>query len=141
MHRLIHPNYTINVNEVGGDTRQKGDGHIGGLKFITSPLKKLTTRTADNNNNFIVMCSTYYNGKPVICLIVVIFVQKKLEHEIGIYVFVYIVETKTILMIIKNIGPRNRFPGESNCEFRGKEVPCMLYCRKKEGFTSEIITD
>ena len=44
-------------------------------------------------------------------------------------------------MIIKNIGPRNRFPGESNCEFRGKEVPCMLYWRKKEGFTSEIITD
>ena len=40
MHRLIHPKFTIHVNEVGGDTRQKGDGHIGGLKFITSPLKK-----------------------------------------------------------------------------------------------------
>ena len=87
------------------------------------------------------MCSIYYNGKPVICLIVVIFVQKKSEHEIGIYVFVYIVETKTILIIIKNIGPRNRFPGESNCEFRGKEAPCMLYWSKNEGFMSEIITD
>ena len=97
MHRLIHPKFTIHVNEVGGDTRQKGDGHIGGVNFITSPLKKLTTRTADNNNNFTVMCSTYYNGKPVICLIVVIFVQKKSEHEIGIYVFVYIVETKNYL--------------------------------------------
>ena len=34
MHRLINPNYTIHVNEVGGNPRQKGGGHIGVVKFI-----------------------------------------------------------------------------------------------------------
>ena len=33
MYSLIHPNYTLHANEVGVNTVQKSDGHIGGMKF------------------------------------------------------------------------------------------------------------
>mmetsp|Transcript_15650 Transcript_15650/g.28451 ORF Transcript_15650/g.28451 Transcript_15650/m.28451 type:complete len:158 (+) Transcript_15650:1051-1524(+) len=64
-HRIIHPDYTLHADEVGGDTSQKGDGHVGGVKFLTAPDTIPTTGTADNDNHFTTMCFTAGNGKHV----------------------------------------------------------------------------
>ena len=55
MHHLIQPDYTLQSDEVGGNTNQEGDDHICGMKFMTALDKIPTTGTADINNQFTVM--------------------------------------------------------------------------------------
>jgi len=141
-HRIIHPDYTLHADEVGGDTSQKGDGHVGGVKFLTAPDTIPTTGTADNDNHFTTMCFTAGNGKPVMCVVIMTGVQQKTEHEIGIDILADMVGTiDDPDYYDNNIGPGKRFPGGPTCEFRGKKVPCMVRWSKKGGITSEILTD
>ena len=70
MHRLIHPDYTLHVNEYGCNTSQKIYSHIRGMGFLTALGTIPATVTSDNGNHFIIVCYADGNGKPVICLII-----------------------------------------------------------------------
>eukprot|EP00978_Attheya_sp_CCMP212_P026409 scaffold86813_cov51-Attheya_sp.AAC.1 len=141
-HRLIHPDYTLHVDEVGGDTSQKGDDHDGGVKFLTAPDTIPTTGTADNANHFTTMCFAAGDGKPVMCVVIMTGVQQKTVHEIGIDMLADCEGTVDDPDYYENnIGPGKRFPGGPTCEFRGKTVPCMICWSKKGGVTSEILAD
>ena len=89
MHLLIHPDYTVHTDELGGDTSRKGGDHIGGMNFITSTNKIPKTVTARNNNHFTVMFFTAGNGKPVMCIFVIIDVRNNRTRDINISVCGY----------------------------------------------------
>jgi hypothetical protein len=46
------------ADEVGGDTSQKGDGHVGGVKFLCAPGIVPSFGTSKNSNHFTTMCFT-----------------------------------------------------------------------------------
>eukprot|EP00978_Attheya_sp_CCMP212_P006142 scaffold13838_cov51-Attheya_sp.AAC.1 len=142
-HELIHPSYVqIMADEVGGDTSQKGDGHVGGVKFLCASGTVPSTGTSKNSNHFTTMCFTSGNGKPVMCLVIMTGVQQTTRHELGIDIFAEVVGTENDPDYHKNnIGPGKRFQGGPTCEFRGKTIPCMVRWSKKGGMTSEILTD
>ena len=42
IHKLIHPDYCIVMDEVGGNIHMKGDGHIGGEKYLIQRCNSTT---------------------------------------------------------------------------------------------------
>jgi hypothetical protein len=67
---LTYPDYVPFVYEVGNNTNQKKDGHIGGGKYLcergTTPKQVCTTKDA----HFMVLGFTSANGQPVMCVII-----------------------------------------------------------------------
>ena len=91
MQCLIHSNFNIHDNEVGGDKIQKVDGNTGGVKIRIEMYTIPTKVTANNDNKSSVMLFRDENGKPVMSIIIMKVVQQKTDHEIGIYMFLYMV--------------------------------------------------
>ena len=128
------------VDEVGGNTNQKGDGNVGGELQLceagNTPQQKINTK----DKHYTVLGLTALTGEPVMCI--VIFAGNK-EHAI--------VETGLDLsaptigspndadFVEKNSGKGKRFPGGPTCQFKGKTIPCLCRWSKKGSITAEIL--
>ena len=64
-HDITDPDMIIVMDEVGGNTSQKGDGHLGGELMLCetgkSPQRKVNTK----NKHYTVLGLTTLSGKPV----------------------------------------------------------------------------
>ncbi len=83
-YHLTHPENCLVVDEVGSDTSQKGDGHIGGAKYYCGRGWIPQNQASSNDKHFTVLGFTALNGKPVMCLVVIAGVHEKFEVECGI---------------------------------------------------------
>ena len=125
-HKITRPDMCLVVDEVGGNTNQKGDGNVGGeLQLCESgktPQQKINTK----DKHYTLLGLTALTGEPVMCI--VIFAGTK-EHAI--------VESGLDLsaptfgspsdpdFFEKNSGKGKRFPGGPTCKFKGKQIPCL----------------
>jgi hypothetical protein len=137
---LTHPNYVLFVDEVGNNTNQKKDGHIGGAKYLcergTTPKQICSTKDA----HFTVMGFTSANGEPVMCVIIFEGEQVKLEWSTGIDVQkISIGERHDPEYFEANSGPGMLLPSGPVCNFRGKNIPCQCYATTNGSITSEIL--
>ena len=72
---ITHPDYVLVLDEVGGNTSQKGDDEVGGELLIcetgTTPQRKINTKS----KHYTCLGLTSLSGEPVMCCI--IFAGKK----------------------------------------------------------------
>ena len=141
-HDITLPEMVVVVDEVGGNTNQKGDGHIGGELMMCEPGKTAQRKINTKDKHYTILTPTALNGEPVMCCI--IFTGKKSTTliETGLDL-----NAETIGNVsdddffVKNSGPGKRFSGGSTCTFRNKKVPCFCAWSPKGGITSDILTD
>ena len=141
-HSIEHPNYCLVVDEVGSNLSQKGDGHVGGQKYVCARGTIPQVKVQHSERHFTLLGFTALSGEPVLCLIIISGVREHLNIETGID------PTKPILgdvndetFIDQNFGPGKLFPGGPTCKFGGKEIPCMVRWSPKGGITSQILAD
>ena len=141
-HNLTHPEMCIVMDEVGGNTSQKGDGHIGGELLVCGkgmiPQKKINTK----DKHFTLLGLTSLAGDPVMCVIIFAGLREQAVIETGMDVFAQQEgEVSDDDFFVKNSGSGKRFPGGPTCTFQGKEVACLTRWSPKGSITSDILID
>ena len=141
-HDVTDPDYVICMDEVGGNTSQKGDGHLGGELMLCetgkSPQRKVNTK----NKHYTVLGLTTLSGKPVMCCIIFAGLRENALCETGLDLTAEIIgETSDDDFLEKNTGKGKAFPGGPTCHFNGKVVPCFCRWSEKGSITTEILRD
>ena len=141
-HTLDHPELCIVVDEVGSNLSQKGDGHVGGQKYVCARGAIPQIKVQHSERHFTLLGFTALSGEPLLCLIIISGVREQLNIETGID------PTKSVMgdvndedFVDKNFGPGKIFPGGPTCSFGGQEIPCMVRWSPKGGITSQILAD
>ena len=141
-HDILHPDYIICMDEVGGNTSQKGDGHIGGELMLcetgTSPQRKINTK----DKHYTVLGLTTLSGKAVMCCVIFAGVNENPLCETGFDWEAEIIgKTTDTDFVKKNTGKGKLFPGGPVCDFQGKKIPCFCRWSPKGSITTEILRD
>ena len=71
-HDLIRPEMCIVMDEVGGNTSQKGDGNKGGEKFIVPKGMIPQLKANAQDKHFTLLGLTTLGGDPVMCVIILL---------------------------------------------------------------------
>ena len=139
-HELIHPEYCIVGDEVGGNLNMSGDGHVGGQKLLCAtdsvPQKKVST----NDRHFTVLPLTLLTGEPLMCILVLSGKRENALTEMGINSEADVIGQELSLNFVdRNSGEGKLFPGGPTCHVNGKTIPCFVRWSEKGGITSEIL--
>ena len=141
-HTLDHPDMCLVVDEVGSNLSQKGDGHVGGQKFVCAKGTIPQVKVQHSERHFTLLGFTALSGEPVLCLIVISGVRQHLNIETGIDPSKPVTgNVRDKEFIDKNFGPGKLFPGGPICHFRGKDIPCLVRWSPKGSITSQILAD
>jgi len=140
--KITHPELCIVGDEVGGNTSQKGDGHVGGKRFVGPKHCVSQLKSSKKDKKFTVVGLTALTGEPVMCVIIIEGTTRQVEVELGIdYSAPWTGSAEDNDFIEQNTGHGKRFPGGPTCRFRGKEVPCFVRFNQSGGMSGEILLD
>ena len=70
-HDLIHPDWCIVDDEVGGNILMKGDGHVGGRLYLTANGKTASRKASKADRRLTLIGLTSLNGQPVMCIVII----------------------------------------------------------------------
>ena len=136
--KLIHPEYLLFGDEVGTDTAQDKDGHIGGQTYLSVGDRQINLESSKATNRFTVIGLTAATGDPVMCIVIIAGKELTLHDALG-----YDHQAESAfdpnIPFEDNIGPGKAFPNLPSCEFRGKTVPGFLAMTPKGSITSDIL--
>ena len=139
---LKYPEMAFVMDEVGGGTSQKGDGHIGGKLRVCGKGMEVRQKINTKEKRWTLLGLTSLNGEPVMCIIIFAGIREQAIYETGIDIFCKQEgEVSDKFYFINNSGPGKRFPGGPTCSFRGKEIPCLTRWSPKGSITSQILID
>ena len=141
-HDLIHPDWCIVGDEVGGNISMKGDGHAGGRLYLAAKGRVAYRKYCKADRKFTLIGLTSLTGQPVMCIVIIQGTIHNRAAEIGIDVTVQPNGNPTDAdFFMKNSGPGKYFPGGPVCHFRGKEIPPLVQWSESGSITSEILAD
>ena len=141
-HDLIHPEMCIVMDEVGGNTSQKGDGNNGGELHVCAKDMVPQQKASTKDKHFTLLGLTALNGDPVMCVVIFAGKRETKLYECGMDLFAEKVgDVSDDNFFENNSGHGKRFPGGPTCEFQGKTVPCFTRFSPKGSITSEILRD
>ena len=72
------------ADEVGGNSSQKGDGHIGGTKYVVPKGCEAQIKSSNKDKHFTVLGLTACTGEPVMCVIIFAGEKRDIQVEMGI---------------------------------------------------------
>ena len=141
-HDIIHPEYVLVMDEVGGNTSQKGDGHVGGELMVCeagkTPQRKINTRS----KHYTLLPITALNGEPVMCVIIFTGKKENALCETGLDLSAeFIGDPDDVDFFEKNSGEGRAFTGGPKCHFRGKDIACLCRWTENGSVTAEILRD
>ena len=153
-HRIKHPDMCIVGDEVGGNTSQKGDGHIGGTLHLCERNFTPQSKTSNKDKRFTLMGLTTLTGKPLMCCVIFKGVKCCIETETGIDFTVPVnSDSNTQQDQFKDnledelasfeplTGKGKLLPGGPTCMFKGKVVPCFIRWSESGGMSSIILKE
>ena len=121
-HDLIRPEICIVMDEVGGNTSQKGDGNKGGEQFIVPKGMIPQLKANAQDKHFTLLGLTTLGGDPVMCVIIFAGTIENKLWETGIDIFANTEgEVGDDDFFENNSGPGKRFPRGPTCIFKAKK--------------------
>jgi hypothetical protein len=139
-HLLLRPDYVVFVDEVGCNTSQEGDGARGGERKIVSRGTVAKESATTNSNHFTVLGFTAATGEAIMCAIIASGKTMKPEVVTGLDLFATKIGHETDDdFILNNTGPGKLYPNGPTCQFKGKEVPCVVCNTENGSITSELL--
>ena len=141
-HMILRSDMMLCGDEVGADTSQKGDGAIGGEKFVcatgTTPKEKCSTKS----KHWTLLPITCFDGSPVMCVVIFAGLRNVPLHATGMDQFADVEGNAAEEDFFdKNSGPGKLYPGGPTCLFKGVEVPCMCRWTPKGSIDGSILLD
>lgn len=82
-HDITHPDYIIVMDEVGGNTSQKGDGYVGGKLMLCETRKTPQQKINTKNKHYTLLGLTALSGKPIMCCVIFSGVNDNVLCETG----------------------------------------------------------
>ena len=141
-HRLSHPDHCVVLDEVGGNINMKGDGHIGGEKYLCEPGVIPQQKASRADKHFTLLGLTLLTGEPLMCVVIFAGLRRNPQYEMGVDPRVEPVgNIDDEDYVLKNMGKGKLFPGGPSCTYRGKHIPCMCAWSPKGSMTSDILRD
>ena len=141
-HTITYPDMCLVVDEVGSNLSQKGDGHIGGQMYMCERGAIPQVKVQHKEKHFTLLGFTSLSGRPVLCLVIIQGVVEQLNVETGIDISAEPHGTPDDTDFFdNNFGPGKLYPGGPTCNFKGKEIPCMVRWSPKGGITSVILAE
>jgi hypothetical protein len=125
-YELIHPEMLVFVDEVGSNTSQTKDGHVGGQTYLCTKEGRPLQRAATKDAHFTVLGFTAANGKPLMWTIIFAAKSVKDEWKTGFNPFVQWIGEEH--EIEKNMGEGKALPLGPECMFNDKNIPCFCCC-------------
>ena len=141
-HDLIHPDWCLVGDEVGGNISMKGDGHAGGRLYLAPKGRVAYRKFCKADRKFTLIGLTSLDGQPVMCIVIIQGSQVNRSAEVGIDISIEPEgDPEDPDFFLKNSGPGKYFPGGPVCHFRGKDIPPMVRWSESGSITSEILAD
>ena len=141
-HRIKHPDYCLVADEVGGNVSQKGDGNVGGTRFLCEKGSVPKQVTSNKDKHFTLLGFTALSGEPAMCCVVFSGKNQNPYVEAGCdFTKEFIGDFSDPSFFENNFGEGRAFPGGPSCMFKGKKVPCFVRWSDKGGVTSTMLTD
>ena len=137
-YKVTYPEYILFADEVGNNTCQKDDGHVGGQKFLVKRGSQPRQGSSTSDVHWTTMGFTSGSGKPVMCAIIIAAETLSVEDRLGIDIFA---ECDEDILSDANYGPGKYFPGGPRCTFNGTDIPCYINASPKGSITSDILAD
>ena len=139
---ITDPDWVLVMDEVGGNTNQKGDGNVGGELQLCErgkvPKRKINTK----DKHYTLLGLTSIAGKPVMCIVIFAGETPNTLTETGLDLDAETYGCPTDADFFEqNSGPGKRFPGGPTCHFNGVDVPCLCRWSTKGSITAEILKD
>ena len=129
------------MDEVGGNTSQKGNGHIGG-KLLVCAKGMIPQEKNTRDKHWTLLGLTALNGDPIMCVIIFAGIGSQAVVEIEMDVFVEQEgEDSDDDYFKKNSGKNKRYPRGPTCTFQGTEVPCLTQWSPEGSITPAILMD
>jgi hypothetical protein len=139
-HLLLCPDYVVFVDEVGCNTSQEGDGARGREKNIVSRRAVTKESATTNSNHFTILGFTAATGEAIMCTIIASGKTMKPEVVTGLDLFATKIGNGTDLdFIANNTGPGKLYPNGPTCQFKGKDMPCVVCNTENGSSTSELL--
>ena len=139
-HEITQPDMCLVVDEVGSNLSQKGDGHIGGQKYVCERGSVPQNKVQHRDSHFTLLGFTALNGEPVLCVIVMAGKKEKFGIETGIDPCAEVIgNVDDEDFFEKNYGLGKLFPSGPVCNFRNVDIPCLVKWSEKGSITSEIL--
>ena len=138
---LTHPDYILNVDEVGNNTCQKEDGSKGGQKMLVGRGTEARTACSTSDAHWITLGFTAGNSEPVLCVIIFASETLTVEERLGVDIHAPSPQDDDAMFSGDHYGPGKCFLGGPKCKFRGIDVPCYVTCSSKGNITSQILAD
>jgi hypothetical protein len=139
-HILTRPDYVIFVDEVGSNTSQEGDGALGGEKKIVGRGLVPRESAATNDSHFTVLGFTAATGEPIMCALILEGKVMRPEVITGLDLFTAKEgDENDADFVSRNTGKGKMYPCGPVCNFKGKQVPCMVSSTDSGSITSELL--
>lgn len=100
-HKITKPEWCIVADEVGSDLSMKGDGRVGGQKFMCGRGNEPYNKSSNRSKHFTCLGLTLLTGEPLMCVVIFAGKTPKAEVEFGLDPFVDIIGEKTDQNYIK----------------------------------------
>ena len=141
-HIISRPDMILCMDEVGSNTCQKGDGNVGGEKFICPVEYTPREICSTTDKHWTLLGLTAFDGTPVMCIVIIQGTKKSPLNMTGLDLFAEIDGSVTDSDFFeKNSGPGKMYPGGPKCKYKGKTVPCMVRFTPKASIDGEILLE
>ncbi len=116
--KLTHPEWLLFGDEVGTDTAQDEDGHIGGQTYLSYCGRKIELTSSKASGRFTLMGLTAASGDPVMCIVIMAGMELGIDQFLGFDHHVEILYDK-INDLDENSGSGKALTGLPTCTFSG----------------------
>ena len=141
-HDVKRPANCFALDELGGNTSQKGDGQNAGQLFVCGKGEVPQITINVRSKHYTVMGITAFTGEIVMCVIIFAGLKPNALYETGFDPFAARTgdwEDKDFLE--KNTGQGKMFPCGPTCTFKGRDIPCFCRWSANGSVTSKILKE
>ena len=141
-HDIIHPDYIIVVDEVGGNTSQKSDGYVGGELMFCKTGKMPQQNSNTKIKHYTLLGLTALSGKPIMCCVIFSGKNENILCETGFDMNAEFVGSPDDPGFFENNSRKEKtFTGGPSYHFRWKEVPCFYRWSPNGSITTVILRE
>ena len=141
-HNVTRPECCLALDEVSGNTSQKGDGHIGGELLVCGKDETPQQAISIKSKHYTLMGITAFNGEIVMCVIIFSGIKPNALYETGFDPHAEMIgDWLDDDFLEKNTGDGKMFPCGPTCYFQGKEIPSFCAWSENGSVTSQILAD
>jgi hypothetical protein len=140
--QLTRPDMVITMDEVGCNTSQLHDGHVGGTRYVVGKTKEPRQLSTKKDKHFTCLGLTLLTGQPLMCVIIIEGKVKNYLVESGVDSEAQEIrkqDESEIEHYMNNMGKNKKYPCGPTCTYNDIDIPCLVEFSESGGITPSIL--